>query len=134
MNRTLRAIVGLIVFAGGMTAGALASQLANPAPPDSPWRALPRVGQDGSTAAVAAMITSDDARSLAKALDPELLQRLASAIDPLVEVEDMTFTGATERDGDILAAYVAGGKAPSGDRLVVGVVFRVRDGKIVGVN
>jgi hypothetical protein len=63
-----------------------------------------------------------------------LLQRLAGAIEPLVDIDEVHFTGATERQGDILSAYVAGGRGRSGEPAIVGVVFRVRDGKVVGVN
>jgi len=134
VSRQLLAILGLVVFAGGALAGAFASQLANPAPPASPWRDVPLVGEPAESAAVASILVRDDAQTLARTLDLDLLQRLASSIDPLVDIEEVTFTGSAERSGDILAAYVAGGKALSGERLLVGVVFRVRDGKVVGVN
>jgi hypothetical protein len=130
----VRAILGVIVFAGGVAAGALASQLVNPAPPESPWQALPTVEEPAASVAVADLLVRDDAKGLARALDAQLLQRLAQAIDPLVDITEITFTGATERQGDILAAYVAGGRAQSGEPVIVGVVFRVRDGKVVGVN
>lgn len=133
MNRA-KAIFGLIVFAFGLTAGALMSQFANPAPPQSPWRDLPAVGEPAASSQVAAMLVTDDAQGLARTLDLELLQRLAQSIDPLVEIDEVSFTGATERGGDILSSYVAGGRDGSGQRFIVGVVFRVRDGKVIGVN
>lgn len=133
MNKA-KAVLGLVVFAGGMIAGAFAAQLANPAPPESPWRALPSVEEPSASAALTVYLLQDDARGLAKVLDAPLLQRLASAIEPLVDIDEMTFTGATERQGDILSAYVAGGRAQTGEKVIVGVVFRVRDGKVVGVN
>jgi len=67
-------------------------------------------------------------------MDATLLQRLASSIEPLVDIDEARFTGATERQGDILSAYVAGGRAQTGEQLIVGLVFRMRDGKVVGVN
>jgi hypothetical protein len=130
----VKALLGVVVFAGGVIAGALASQTVNPAPPESPWRPLPTVEEPAAAVAIADLLVRDDARSLAKALDPQLLQRLAQAIEPLVDIDDVRFTGATERQGDILAAYVAGGRAQTGEPVIVGVVFRVRDGKVVGVN
>ena len=130
----LRAILGIVVFAGGVIAGTLGSQLVNPAPPESPWRGLPTVEEPNAAVAIADLLVRNDARGLAKALDAQLLQRLAGAIEPLVDIDDVKFTGATERQGDILAAYVAGGRAQSGEPVIVGVVFRVRDGKVVGVN
>lgn len=133
MNRA-RAVFGLTVFAFGLVAGALAAQVATPAPPASPWRELPPTTEPAASAQVASMLVGDDAQGLARTLDLQLLQRLAQSIEPLVEIDDMSFTGATERGGDILSAYVAGGRDGSGQRFLVGVVFRVRDGKVIGVN
>ena len=133
MNR-LRALVGIVVFSAGALAGVLVAQVANPGPPESPWRALPLVDEPASSAQVAALLTVDDAPGLAKTLDLQLLQGLATGIEPLVDIDEVAFTGATERSGDILAAYVAGGRDSSGQRFIVGVVLRVRDGKVVGVN
>lgn len=133
MNK-VRALVGLVVFAGGVGIGVLTAQLANPAPPESPWRALPTVEEPATSAALAFMLARDDAQGLARSLELQLLQRLATSIEPLVDIDEVTFTGATERSGDILSAYVAGGRDPSGGRAIVGVVFRIREGKVVGVN
>ena len=130
----LRAIFGVVVFLAGVGIGVLAAQLVSPPPPPSPCAALPTVDEPAASAAVAGMIVQDDARSLAKALDAQLLQKLAQSIEPLVDIDTVDFTGATERQGDILAAYVAGGRSQTGDHVIVGVVFRVRDGKVVGVN
>jgi hypothetical protein len=127
-------ILGLFVFAIGVTVGALAAQLANPAPPASPWQTLPLVPEPAASSAVAAMLVADDAQGLARVLELELLQRLAQSIEPLVDIDEVSFTGATERGGDILSSYVAGGRDGSGQRFIVGVVFRVRDGKVIGVN
>lgn len=133
MNKA-KAIVGLVVFAGGLIVGTLGAQFANPAPPESPWKALPLQDEPPASAALTQFLLQDDAKGLAKAMDPQLLQRLAGAIEPLVDIDEMIFTGATERQGDILSAYVAGGRGRSGEKVIVGVVFRVRDGKVVGVN
>jgi len=129
-----KAIIGLVVFLGGAIAGAFGAQLANPAPPESPWRGLPPVEEPAAAARLTSFLLQDDARGLARSLDPQLLQRLAGAIEPLVDIDEVMFTGATERQGDILSAYVAGGRAQSGEKVIVGIVFRVRDGKVVGVN
>ena len=133
MNK-VKALLGSVVFAGGVVAGALGAQLVSPPPPASPWRALPTVEEPAAGASVASLLVLDDAKGLARALDTQLLQRLATAIEPLVDIDELTFTGATERQGDILSAYVAGGRSQSGEKLIAGVVFRVRDGKVVGVN
>jgi hypothetical protein len=130
----LRALLGLFVFFSGIVVGVVAAQLVSPPPPPSPWRALPLVDEPASAAGVASLLIAEDARGLGRALDVDLLQRLGSAIEPLVDIDDITFTGATERQGDILSAYVAGGRSQSGQHVIVGIVFRVRDGKVVGVN
>lgn len=129
-----RFALGAVVFAFGALAGVLGAQVANPAPPAAPWPSLTRVDEPPSSAALARSLEAGDARGLARALDRDLLQRLAQAIDPLVDIHTVTFTGATERQGDILAAYVAGGRTQSGGELLTGIVFRVRGGKVVGVN
>lgn len=115
-------------------AGIIAAQFVNPPPPASPWASLAVVDEPAASAALAGMLVRDDARSLAKSLDAQLLQKLAQSIEPLVDIDQVDFTGATERQGDILAAYVAGGRSQAGDKVIVGLVFRVRDGKVVGVN
>lgn len=127
-------ILGLVLFVTGLIAGAFAAQIANPAPPESPWRALPPVEEPAASAELTRLLLADDAKGLARALDPQLLQRLGGSIEPLVDIDEIFFTGATERQGDILSAYVAGGRAQTGEKVIVGVVFRVRDGKVVGVN
>ena len=128
------AFLGLFVFAIGLTLGAVAAQFANPAPPESPWSVLPPVSEPAASAQIAAMLVSDNAQALADALELELLQRLAQSIEPLQDIDEVSFTGATARGGDILSAYVASGRDGSGQRFIVGVVFRVRDGKVIGVN
>ncbi len=130
----LRSIIGVVVFVAGVIAGIFAAQLVNPPPPPSPWTSLPAVEEPAASAAVASMIAHDDAQSLAKALDSQLLQSLAQSIQPLVDIDQVDFTGATEQQGDILAGYVAAGTSQTGEKAIVGVVFRVRDGKVVGVN
>lgn len=130
----VRAIVGAAVFGAGVIAGVFAAQLADPPPPPSPWASLPPVEEPAASAAVASMIANNDAPSLSKALDSQLLQKLAQSIEPLVDIDEVDFTGATETQGDILAAYVAGGTDQTGAKVIVGVVLRVRDGKVVGVN
>lgn len=133
MNRG-SAFLGMFIFAIGLTAGAVAAQFANPPPPESPWNVLPSVPEPAASAQIAAMLVSDNAQALADTLELELLQRLAQSIDPLQDIDEVSFTGATARGGDILASYVASGREGSGQRFIVGVVFRVRDGKVIGVN
>lgn len=129
-----KGIFGLTVFVLGLAVGAVAAQFANPAPPPSPWRDLPLVTEPAASNQIAAMLVANDAQGLARALDIQILQRLGQSIDPLVDIDEVRFTGATERGGDILSSYVAGGRNGQGQRFLVGVVFRVRDGKVIGVN
>ena len=68
MNRA-KAIFGLFVFALGLAVGAVAAQFANPAPPESPWRALPAVDEPAAAAQVSRMLVSDDATGLARSMD-----------------------------------------------------------------
>jgi hypothetical protein len=128
------AILGLVVFIFGVVAGTFLAQVANPPPPESPWRALPGVEEPTASSQIMQLLLANDAKALARAMDAPLLQRLAESIEPLVDIDEARFTGATERQGDILSAYVAGGRAQTGEPLIVGLVFRVRDGKVVGVN
>lgn len=127
-------MLGTSVFAVGLVTGALFSQVVNPPPPASPWQELPRIAEPAAAAEVAGMLVRDDAEALARTLELPLLQRLAGAIQPLADIDEVSFTGATERGGDILSAYIAGGRDGMGQRFIVGVVFRVRDGKVIGVN
>lgn len=133
MNRA-KAIFGLTIFVLGLAVGVGAAQFASPAPPESPWRELPRVSEPAASSQVAAMLLANDAQALARALDLQILQRLAQSVEPLQDIDEISFTGATERGGDILSSYVAGGRDGQGQRFLVGIVFRVRDGKVVGVN
>ncbi len=133
MNK-VRALLGLFVFGGGVLVGVVSAQLVNPPPPPNPWRSLPLVEEPAAAQAVASLLLADDARGLARTLEADLLQRLGTSIEPLVDIDDITFTGATERQGDILSAYVAHGRSQAGGGFIVGLVFRVRDGKVVGVN
>ena len=129
-----RAILGLFVFAGGVATGIIAAQLVNPPPPTSPWASLARVSEPAGSADVASMIAHGDAEGLARTLDPQLLQKLQQGIQPLVDITGADFTGAAGAQGDILAAYVITGKDQSGNKQIVGVVLRIHDGKVVGVN
>lgn len=133
MNRA-KAIFGLTVFVFGLAVGIFVAQYANPAPPESPWRGLPRVNEPAASNQLAALLVANDAQALASTLDLQLLQRLAQSIEPLQDIDEISFTGATERGGDILSSYVAGGRDGQGQRFLVGIVFRVRDGKVIGVN
>ena len=133
MNR-LRAGLSILVFVAGIGGGSAVQQLFDPAPPPNPYRTLPLVPEPAASAQVASLLVANDAVGLSRTLEIPLLQRLASSIEPLVEIDEVFFTGATERDGDILSAYVAGGRAGTGQRASVGIVLRVRDGKVIGVN
>ena len=53
---------------------------------------------------------------------------------PVVDVRTVKFVGATEKNGRMLAAYVLTGKDVQGTDAIIGFVFDVENGEIVGVN
>jgi hypothetical protein len=127
-------IIGLFIF--GVLGGALAQSVVNPPASPNPYPQLPVLGEPAETAELMRVILADDARTLSTLLEGEVLQALGEAIQPVEEVLEANFVGSTERNGDILSAYVLTGRVGGigGQQLLVGVVFRVRDGEIVGVN
>lgn len=131
----LRVVGTLLLFAIGIAAGAFLHSVVAPPPPPNPYAQLPVVGEPPASADIVAILLRDDARTLAAALDQESLTALGQALQPVDEVFEAKFVGATERNGDLLAAYVLSGRSQqAGDKFPVGIVFRVRDGKVVGVN
>lgn len=127
-------VVGALLFVMGIGVGVLVQTVVNPGPPANPYGEVPPVPEPPAATGVAQLLVNNDAVGLARVLDAALLERLAQAIDPLVDIDKMEFTRAVERQGDILASYVASGRMASGDKFIVGVVFRVREGQVVGVN
>jgi hypothetical protein len=130
----MRPAVTMLLFIAGIAGGVWAQRLASPPPPPNPYQELPLVGEPPESRELAAVIQSDDPRRLAAIMDAELLQALGKALQPLEDVFEVKFVGASERKGDILSAYAATGRDSSGQSFTVGVVFRVSGGKVVGVN
>lgn len=124
----------LFLFIVGISAGVAMASFVSPPPPPNPYAELPLVGEPPEAAALVRMIVADDARGLAREYDAQILQALGPALEPMMDIFEMKFVGATERHGDILASYVASGRTGSGQDFAVGVVFRVSGGRVVGVN
>lgn len=124
----------LLLFILGISAGVAVQTYVSPPPPPNPYAELPLVGEPPEAAALIQMILADDARGLAREYDAQLLQALGPALEPLMEIFEAKFVGATERHGDLLASYVLSGRAGPGVDYSVGVVFRVTRGSVVGVN
>lgn len=124
----------IFLFAAGIALGVFGKAVLDPGTPPNPYPALEAVSEPATAKELAAIIVSDDARRLAEALEGPLIQKLGEALAPLIDVFEMRFVGAVERRGDILSAYVAEGRSRGGDPAAVGVVLRVREGKVVGVN
>lgn len=124
----------IFLVAAGIALGLVAKSVFDPGTPANPYPALTAVGEPAPAAEVVAIVVADDARRLAEALDGTLIQKLGEALNPLIDVFEMRFVGAVERRGDILSAYVAEGRSRGGEPAAVGVVLRVREGKVVGVN
>ncbi|MGH2499478.1 MAG: hypothetical protein ACRDF0_05240 [Candidatus Limnocylindria bacterium] len=130
----LGAPVIIVLFVGGIALGLFAQSVVSPGAPANPYRSLPLEGEPAAASAVASTILADDARRLAQQLDGQALQALDQAMRPLVDIFEMRFVGAVERRGDTLAGYVAEGRDLGGQTAAVGIVLRVRDGRVIGVN
>jgi hypothetical protein len=130
----VRVAVTIVLFVAGLALGYLAQSVSSAAPPRAAFNSLERVGEPSAAAAVASAVARDDARGLSQLLEEDVLQELASGIEPLIEVTEVRFTGATERDDRVLAAYVAKGRDNQGGKWVIGFVLRVEGDNVVGVN
>lgn len=122
------------IFLGGLVLGLVGERLLAPAAQPTPYAALPPATEPSAAAIVVAAIIRDDARGLAKSLDQDVLKSLGQALEPIVEVTELRFVGATELDGRAMAAYIAKGRDLTGEKRIVGFVLRVQDDQVVGVN
>lgn len=129
-----RTAVTLGLFVAGLVLGVVGQLVLAPAAQPTPLAALPPTAEPPAAATVASAIIRDDARGLAKSLDQDVLKSLGQALEPIVEVTELRFVGATELDGRVMAAYVAKGKDLSGEKRIVGLVLRVQEDEVVGVN
>jgi hypothetical protein len=133
------AVARVVPFAGGLIVGiALFVALLPP-----PVQQLPALGpglrkttEPPAANALVRLIAADDARALSTLLTSDELTVLSEALAPLVEIREIRFVDAMtiEGDGDEIAAYVASGRSEQGADLATGLVLRVRDDKVIGVN
>jgi hypothetical protein len=103
-------------------------------PAESPYPQLPKVEEPRVAHEVVAAIGADDARSLSRLMLPDMLTALDTALRPIVDVRATRFVGAIESEGRLLSAYVVTGKTTEGIDFVVGIVLRVANDQVVGVN
>ena len=133
MNES-RAVATLSLFAIGILAGVVAHSFVDRGPTQNPYPALPKVEEPRAAHDVVAAIAADDAQSLSKLIDTSLLSDLDGALQPITDVRSTKFVGAVESEGLLLSAYVVTGKTTEGIDFIVGVVLRVANDQVVGVN
>ena len=133
MNET-RAFATLSLFAVGIVLGVVVHAFADKGPAENPYPALPKIEEPRAAHDVVAAIGADDAQSLARLIDPTMLNDLDSALQPITDVRTTKFVGAVESEGRLLSAYVVTGKTTEGIDFVVGFVLRVANDQVVGVN
>jgi hypothetical protein len=129
-----RAALILATFLGGLVAGVVVYAATDKGADPNPYATLPRTAEPAVTADVARALANDDAKSLSNLLDNTVLTQLQTAIEPLTDIRSMKFVGAVEKNGRVLAAYVAGGRISDGTDIVRGFVLSVAGDQIVGVN
>ncbi|MEP6694352.1 MAG: hypothetical protein ABJB39_06895 [Chloroflexota bacterium] len=129
-----RAALILAMFLGGLVIGVFAYAVTDKGADANPYTSLPKAAEPAVTADVARALAADDAKALASRLDMEVLQQLQTAIAPLTDIRSTKFVGAVEKNGRVLAAYIAGGRTSEGTDVLVGFVLRVTGDQIVGVN
>jgi hypothetical protein len=129
-----RAALILATFLGGLVGGVLVYAVTDKGADPNPYASLPRAAEPAVTAEVAQALANDDAKTLSNMLDMTVLQQLQTAIEPLTDIRSMKFVGAVEKNGRVLAAYVAGGRISDGTDIVRGFVLSVAGDQIVGVN
>lgn len=133
MNNAHAALI-LATFLGGLVIGVVVYAVTDKGADTNPYASLPPAAEPAVTAEVARAVSNNDARSLANDMDLEVLQQLKTAIEPLVDIRSIKFLGAVEKNGRVLAAYVAGGRTSDGTDILRGFVLRVAGDQIVGVN
>ncbi|TMC06483.1 MAG: hypothetical protein E6J35_02825 [Chloroflexi bacterium] len=133
MSSTRAALI-LATFLGGLVMGVAAYAFTDKGVDANPYASLPKIAEPAATAEVARDLLNDDSKALSNQLDMTVLQQLQTAIDPLVDIRSIKFVGAVEKNGRVLAAYVAGGRTSDGTDIVRGFVLRLTGDQIVGVN
>jgi hypothetical protein len=129
-----RAALILATFLGGLVTGVVVYAVTDKSADTNPYASLPRAAEPAVTADVARALENDDPKALSNLLDVTVLQQLQTAIEPLTDIRSMKFVGAVEKNGRVLAAYIAGGRISDGTDIVRGFVLSVTGDQIVGVN
>ena len=129
-----RAAATLSLFAVGILAGVVVHSFVDKGPVENPYPSLPKVEEPRAAHDVVAAIASDDAQSLSRLIDSQLLTALDAALQPIVDVRTAKFVGAVESEGHLLSGYVVTGKTTEGVDFVVGFVLQVANDQVVGVN
>ncbi len=124
----------LPLFAAGLVIGLVLAAGTAPGRRENPYPSLPSAAEPEAGASLAAVLTAEDTRALGRFLSAEQLKSLGEAMQPVVTVFEVKFTGAVERNGEVLAAYIVQGRDRSGSDAAVGFVLHVQAGKVVGVN
>jgi hypothetical protein len=133
VNET-RAVATLSIFVIGILTGIVVHAFVDKGPADNPYPALPKIEEPRAAHDVVAAIGADDARSLSRLIDAQMLSDLDAALQPITDVRGTKFVGAVESEGRLLSAYVVTGKTMEGIDFVVGFVLRVANDQVVGVN
>ena len=131
---SLPPLMTLGLFVAGIILGVAVFTALNPPPPPSPYGAIPSVTEPKLGADIARELMAGDARALAGMLQPTVLEQLAPAISPVVEVTDVRFLDAVSGYGDTLAGYFVRGRTATGETTGVGYVLRFRDGEVIAVS
>lgn len=129
-----RAVVTLSLFAVGILAGVVLHTFVDKGPAENPYPSLPKVEEPRAAHDVVSAIAADDAQSLSRLVDSQMLNDLDAALQPITDVRGTKFVGAVESEGRLLSAYVVTGKTTEGIDFVVGFVLRVANDQVVGVN
>jgi len=129
-----RAVATLSLFAIGILSGVVLHAVVDKGPAENPYPALPKVEEPRAAHDVVAAIAADDAQSLSRLIDAQMLSDLDAALQPITDVRGTKFLGAVDSEGRLLSAYVVTGKTTEGIDFVVGFVLRVSNDQVVGVN
>jgi hypothetical protein len=129
-----RAVAIFALFGIGLLGGVVVHGFVDRGPAENPYPTLPKVEEPRAAQAVVAAVAANDPRSLAQLMPADLLTKLDSALEPIVDVRSTKFVGAVESEGNLLSGYTVTGKTQDGVDFVVGFVLRVANDQVVGVN
>jgi hypothetical protein len=135
-SRTIRRTVAILVlFVASFALGVAIHIGASPASPADRYPTMDRGAPEPAvTAAITAAISAKDPKALASAYSAELLQGFQDAMAPVVNVDEISYAGGVQRDGETLASYVATGEDAQGRSVLSGFVVHVENGQITGFN